>query len=155
MKLKSPDVGKAGELRVRSELLIRGFSSAVFDQDNGIDIILSNGKKIQVKTSMRPSHTPSNYSYKYSFSIRQTQFRNSKGGLYERSYTRKDYSECDYFIFWCVEDDIFYIIPVGKIGGKISLTIPTPLENRTYRTYKRNHISKYEQYKNNWEVLND
>lgn len=153
--LTSPQIGKAGELRVRSELILQGFAPAVCDQDDGVDIILvGNGKKIQVKTSVKPSHTPSSYSYKYSFGIRRPQFRNAGGGTYKRRLTKKSYTGiADYFIFWLVEHDIFYILPEKIIGERVSIVVPTPTEDRIYRINERKSKSKYEQYKDAWHLL--
>ena len=150
----SPMIGKAGELRVRSELLLRGLTPAVCDDDNGTDIIVANnGKKLQVKTANKP-HDNKSYGWKYSFAIRQTRFRNSIDGKYERNFTRKDYSgKADFFIFWCIEHDIFYIIPESEIGEKVSFVVPIPVEDRKYRINKRKSRSKYEKYKNAWELL--
>lgn len=155
MTLKSTQIGKAGELRVRAELILQGFAPAVCDQDDGVDIILvDNGKKLQVKTSYRPSHTPSSYSYKYSFGIRRPEFRNAGNGLYKKKFNKKSYAGiADYFIFWLVEHDIFYVIPEGVIGEKVSIVVPTPTEDRTYRIVDRKSKSKYEQYKNAWHLL--
>ena len=148
-------IGKAGELRVRSELLLRDIHCGVFDQDVGADVFLANGKLIQVKTSLRPIHDKKSYNWKYSFNLRQAKVRNKGNGLYERRYMRRNYSGVvDYFILWCVQDNVFYIIPEDKIGAKISLTISTPDK---LRTYKRRGVfkstSKYEKYKNNWKQL--
>jgi hypothetical protein len=155
MEVKANLIGKAGELRVRSELILKGFLPAVFDQDTGADIILSNGKRLQVKTSLKPVHNKKAYSWMYAFSIKQAQFRSAGNGEYKRKLTRKDYSEqVDYFIFWLVEANTFYIIPEEIIGARVSFVIPTPEEKRTYKklTWKESS-SKYEKYKNNWELL--
>jgi len=151
----APLIGKAGELRVRSELLLRRIPAAVFDQDMGTDIILGNGKKIQVKTAVEPSLDKKAYSWRYSFSIRQSQFRSDGNGKYKKKYTKKDYKgKADYFILWCVKDNIFYIIPEKEIGKKISIAIFTPEHLRKYKRHKQyKSTSKYEKYKNNWEVL--
>jgi len=150
-----PMIGKAGELRVRAELLLRGISCAVFDQDTGIDIVLENGKKIQVKTSSKPFNDKKSYSWRYSFSIRTPQVRNAGNGLYEKKYTKDSYKGIiDYFIFYCVKHDLFYIIPQNEIGQKTSIVVPTPESQRTYKKHKENKsTSKYEKYKNNWEQL--
>lgn len=148
-------IGKAGELRVRSELLLKGFIPAVFDQDIGADIILDNGKRLQVKTSLQPIYSKNDYSWRYSFSIRTWQVRGVGNGLYEKRHTRKNYTDkIDFFIFWLVRDNIFYIIPEKEVGEKISLVISTPNELRTYKKHIfKESQSKYEQYKNNWEQL--
>ena len=156
MDIKANQIGKAGELRVRSELILRGFNPAVFDQDSGVDIILENGERLQVKTSLNPSYSKKGYSWKYTFRIRAAQFRPKENGLYERKFTKDSYKgKVDYFVFWLVKDNIFYIIPEKEVGGKISLVIPTPKDKRKYEkhTWKKS-TSKYEKYKSNWEQLN-
>ena len=150
-------IGAAGELRVRSELLLREISAAVFDQDLGVDIITDKGKRIQVKTSLKPIHDKKSYSYRYSFSVRQPQVRVSKkgSGLYEKRYTRRDYKNVvDFFIFWCVRDNLFYIVPEKDVGQKISIVMATPIKKRKYKkhTWKKS-VSKYEKYRDNWDQL--
>ena len=155
MDIPAPMLGIAGELRVRSELLIRGIGCGSFDFDNGTDVVLSNGLKIGVKTALRPNKDEKAYSWKYSFSIRQPQVRGAKKGLYTKKFTRRNYiGFVDYWIFWMVEADTFYIIPNDQIGQKVSLVIPTPDEKRIYKKHTwKESTSKYEKYKNNWEQL--
>ena len=155
MDIPAPMLGIAGELRVRSELLIRGIGCGAFDYDNGTDIVLSNGKKIGVKTANRPNKDVKNYSWKYSFSIRTPQVRNAGKGMYEKKFMRRDYiGFVDYWIFWCIQNDDFYIIPNGEIGQKVSIVISAPSESRIYKRHKEyKSLSKYEKYKNNWEQL--
>lgn len=154
MKLTGPKLGKAGELRVRSELILHGFHPAVCDDDDGTDIILAdNGKKLQVKTSLHPQYNQ-NYAYKYSFAIRQMQFRGGIKGSYVRTYTRKNYlNKADYFIFYLVEHNTFYVIPENEIGVKVSFTVPTPGERRVYKRKDQPSKSKYEKYRNAWHLL--
>lgn len=143
MKINAPTIGKAAELRVRSELLLKGYKPAAADFDNGTDIILvDSGKTIQVKASLKPIYSKKNYSWRYSFTIKAAQFRSSKNGLYSRKLTRRIY-EVDYFIFWCIEHNIFYIIPPKEIGEKVSFCISSK---------GRKFNSKYEKFKNNWHL---
>lgn len=155
MDLKAPVIGKAGELRVRSELLLRGLIPASFDLDVGTDIVLDNGKKIQVKTSLKPIYSKKDYSWRYSFSVRAQQFRSDGKGKYERKHTKQNYQGlADYFVFWLVEQDVFYIVPENEIGAKVSIVIATPNNERTYKKHTwKESTSKYEKYKNNWEQL--
>lgn len=151
----APAIGRAGELRVRSELILKGFNPGMFDFDNGTDIILENGKKLGVKTSIKPIYSKKDYSYRYTFSVRTSQVRNAGNGLYEKKYMRRDYDGfVDYWIFWCIQDNLFYIIPNGEVGQKVSFCISTPEFQRKYIRHKKyESISKYEKYKNNWEQL--
>ncbi|MEK6884992.1 MAG: hypothetical protein AABY22_35500 [Nanoarchaeota archaeon] len=157
IKLNAPQIGMGGQLRVCSELLFRGFNPAMFFFDNGIDIILDNGKRIGVKTSINPIYGKKNYSYKYSFSLNVPRFRIGKNGNYKRELSKKNYCNIiDFWIFWCIKDNLFYIIPSNKIKNvqKISIVISTPKDKRIYKKIiNKVSISKYEKYKNNWEQL--
>ena len=155
-KIASPAIGKAGELRVRSELIFRGFNPGAFDFDDGTDIILSNRKRIGVKTCTNPSYQKSSYSWCYKFSIRSPQVRKGDGSAnYKKIYQDRNWNEhIDYWILWCVKDNFFYIIPEGEVTAKFSLVVATPLEKRRYKKHTwKDSISKYEKYKNNWEQL--
>lgn len=149
------EIGKAGELRVRAELILRGFAAAVFDIDTGVDIILENGKRLQIKTSLQPNYSKAAYSWRYTFTVRAMQLRIKGNGLYEKRHTRRNYNgRVDYFIFYLVKDNIFYIIPEKEIGEKVSFSIATPEDKRIYKKHiNKISMSKYEQYKNNWEQL--
>jgi len=151
----SPMIGKAGELRVRSELMLRDIIAGHYDIDMGTDVMLMNGKKIGVKTSLKPIYSKKDYSYRYTFSIRAPQVRNIGEGLYRKKYMKKDYvGFVDYWIFWCVEHNDFYIIPNKEVGQKISFCIPTPDSKRIYKRHNEyKSLSKYEKYKNNWDQL--
>jgi hypothetical protein len=153
MDLIAPMIGKAGELRVRSELLLRNISPAVFDQDSGADIILQNGKKIQVKTALKP--VESNSSWKYCFWIKRMRVRKKSKGVWERKFTDDNYRDkVNFFIFWLVENNLFYIIPEEKLKDirQLSITIPNPDKLHKKRTWI-GFTTKYEQYKENWEQL--
>jgi len=155
IKLSAPQIGKAGELRVASELMLRGLNPAMFFFDEGTDIVLSNGKKIGVKTSMKPIYCKSAYSWRYSFSMRVPQFRGGENGTYKKKLTRRNYDQhVDYWILWCVKNNFFYIIPRQEIGQRISFCIRTPNKLRTYKKHiNKPSQSKYEKYKDNWEIL--
>lgn len=149
-------VGLAGELRVRSELILRGFHPATFDYDDGTDIILSNGKRIGVKTASRPLYRPKSYSYVYMFSLKWQKIREGDGvANYKKVYDKRDWSNhVDYWILWCIRHDLFYIIPNSEVRAKFAFVVPTPDEKRKYKkqTWKETY-SKYDKYKNNWEQL--
>lgn len=161
-KLSSPAIGKAGELRVRSELILQGFNPAICDFDDGTDIILSNGKKIGVKTASRPERSKQNYAYAYRFSLMVPRVRQGDGHSNYRKvkkvYLARDWSNyVDYWALWCIQDNIFYIIPRNAMtSSKIAIYMPAPIEERIYKKHTmKQSISKYEKYKNNWEQLKE
>lgn len=153
--INSPIIGKAGEYRVISELLMRGIVCAMVCFDDGTDLILSNGKKIGVKATHRPSNDKKSYSWRYSISIRLPEIRGIGNGLYKKKFNKSDYSgRVDYWIIWCIDDNLFYIIPNKEIKQKISIVIPTPDNLRTYKKHTiRKSTSRFEKYKDNWNQL--
>jgi len=137
MKLQPTHIiGRAGELRVQSELLLRGINSAMVAVDNGCDLILYNGKKIQVKTSrLRPKG-------KYFFTFMSGTVWRKNG---HRVKTPQDLSEVDFVICWCVEDNWFFIIPTYEVTSVALGIFRGKFPNKTK--------SKYAKYLNKWELL--
>ena len=131
-------IGIAGELRVMSELLLRGFNPAKSYLDHGIDIILDNGKRIQVKTARRFSRKDrKSHSTYYHFVTRPWDYqRRTKG--------RERMSEVDIVICWCIEDNTYYVIPAHELKERQGFELfPGSVNSR----------SKYEQYRENWETI--
>jgi hypothetical protein len=118
--------GLAGEFRVMSELLLRGYNPAKSYLENGADLILMNGIRIEVKCAHKLNRE-SGYSY------------NVKCGHAGRRRTLPD---CDFIICWCIDDEAFYIIPFVKIKKLTSLALPS-----------KGRKSKYSCYKENWDLL--
>ena len=124
-------IGLAGELRVMSELLLRGHNPAKSYLDNGIDLILEDGTKIQVKSSHRSNYHKRGY-MKYCFSFR---------GFGKND----DLSKFDYAILWCIDDDVFYILKSDEIIRQ-SLTIADTSVGA------RNKLAPH---RSNWDVLKE
>ena len=147
-------LGTAGEFRVMSELLLRGFNGAKSYLDHGIDVILEDGKKIQVKTATRFKNKYNN-STLYHFAIGG--WHSKKDGTKKKRIS----VPVDFYIFWCVEDNAFFIIPApevtGMLGEKTSFQIDL-FPNSFGRSpnggklFKRNR-SKWGKYKEAWELL--
>lgn len=127
-------IGKAGELRVASELLIRGFEVHLSLVDYGSDLLLSDGTRIQVKAAHNLSHNYWKYKA-YTFSFKK--WKNKNGHF--KPHALKD---IDFIILWGIDDDLFFIIPAKVIRGKYSVRVST--------SSKRN---QYSIYKDKWEIL--
>ena len=131
-KLHNRAIGTAGELRVMSELIMKGFNPAKSYLDEGVDIILNNGVKIQVKTAM----------YKQ---------KNVKGGRCYRIQLRKGHQKgklklsryVDFIIGFVIPENTFFIIPAKLIDGFYCLAF----------SMNKNMKSKYIKYIDNWEIL--
>ena len=123
-------VGMAGELRVLSELLLRGFSPSKSLVDDGIDIILENGKTLQVKTS----NTHNGNSQSYVIPLMSAKWIK---GQKKRDIRIK----AKYFIIWAIPDNDFYIIPSKSF------------KNKTCIYLNANKRNKYSKFRNKWERL--
>lgn len=136
------EIGKAGEFRVISELILRGFSPALICCDSGIDIILENGKRIQVKTATKTSG-----SYKkqlcetYNFSL----YHGKKGNILNYNF--------DFLICWIIPKNAFYIIPIRNIVDRKTICINIKDEVFYSRICGKIVLSKWSIYKNNWDLL--
>ena len=128
--LNKLSLGKAGELRVASELLLRGHEIFLTVTDTGVDLILGDGKRLQVKTARVNKYE------RYRFSLEAWR----KKGNPPKA---QPFTDIDYFICWAVNDGSFFIIPTPHIIGKIAIDI-NPNSTR----------SQFMVFKNNWEVLN-
>lgn len=152
IKVDSNRLGIAGELRVMSELLLRGHNPAKSYLEDGSDLILlDNGFKIEVKSA----HWQRN---KYTRARDNPQNLNRhglhKGGsIYTKEYInfslrgghrkdRQNLNSCDFVICWTVDSDDFYVIPVKEVGKATRICMSSDYSN------------KWLKFRNNWEPLN-
>ncbi len=103
-------IGLAGELRVMSELLLRGHNPAKSYLEQGSDIILENKLSIEVKSAHRVKTGGARFYY---FTLR--------GGR-RKGQQQQDLSGCDFLVFWCIDDDCFFIIPKIHIEKNVCFT---------------------------------
>lgn len=125
MNSKSPNrahlVGKAGEYRVMSELILRGHFPMTPPVDNGTDIVLENGFRIQVKTSHLNQKKHASYPLGlYRFELMETGYR-AKYQNVIRDWTKR----CDFLVLWCIDEDRFFVLPATKDRGVILITAKT------------------------------
>lgn len=125
-------LGLAAEHRVISELLLRGFNPCINIHDEGIDLMLTNGKSIQVKAAHRVNANGRGYKFDVC--------RSQKVGFKKL--------KTDIYIFWLIDDDIFLIIPKSNmnIGGCINLITKY---TGGYSQPKSNLLS----FKDKWNLL--
>ena len=125
-------IGTAGELRVMSELILNGFNPAKSYLDDGVDIILSNGARIQVKTAM--------YKQKMVHGGRCYRFQLRKS---DRKKRAKISAYSDFLIGYIIPETAFFVIPTNVIDTFTCLSF----------TMNKNMKSKYSKYLNNWNLL--
>lgn len=123
-------LGMAGEHRIVSELLLKGYNPSIAVIDKGIDIILDDGKTIQVKTTLQTGYKSRGKSV--ALDISSTSYTRS------RKATNPTDLRADYFIVWIVTRNEFYIIPRSAIVARNvnnCLSI-TPDSNQGFALFK-------------------
>ena len=130
-------IGLAGEFRVMSELLMRGHNPAKSYLENGADVILENGKRIEIKCSTKYPSTRRKdgriAGEKYVFTL--------AGG----NRKKQSLDNVDFVICWAIDDNIFYIIPSKVITGiAVSIT-----------DISSNAKNRYAPFRDNWALLED
>lgn len=140
-------IGKAGELRVASELLLRGHRVCLNLIDSGTDLILENNIKIQVKCARKISRPYQDKNKKYYESTPVYHFSLRRWGKEPRhgnTPCAPISAEIDFVICWAIDDDIFYVIPADKIRDKSGIVI----------TFSKNGLTpKFSEYIDCWNLL--
>lgn len=140
-------IGLAGEFRVMSELLLRGYNPAKSYLQDGYDLILDNGLRIEVKSAHYFDYGQKHYCKQVKKGKKYDSNTSIRGYFFNfRSFTNPSNirKKFDYAICWCIDDNVFYIIPVELItGGGI-----------TIRDFSENSKHKYTECRNNWNQLN-
>lgn len=128
--MKSNVTGLAGEFRVMSELLLRGHNSAKSYLEDGADVLLENGLRIEIKSAHK---LPQKRTNAYLFDLRRGY-----------GHLSNALECCDYLICWCIDDHLFYIVPSEMILPAMALAI--------YANSSKSK-SKYASYKEAWNLL--
>lgn len=98
-------IGQAGCFRVASELLLHGHVPSVPSVDTGVDILLDNGIRIQVKSKHLGRTHPNYPEGVYHFSVKENNHGSKK----------RDWTKCvDFLIFWGIDEDRFFIVPAAE-----------------------------------------
>lgn len=137
MRINSNDIGKAGEYRVCSELLLRGHRPLLSIVDSGIDIILENGVTIQVKTTSKAILQRGKRHFCFPFqSVRYT-----RGKSVHRNHMIADFAIC-----WSIPNDTFLVIPKDEIGERYNITYSPDATIKS-------RPSRFAQFKDRWDLL--
>ena len=130
-KLSGNRTGLAGELRVMSELLLRDHNPSKSYLEEGADLVLENGLRVEVKSS---------HLRKRQGSILPNYHFTLKGGSRQKP---QNLAECEFLILWCIEDNCFFVVPLQII----------PQSQRAIGITNINGNGKYQEYKERWSLL--
>lgn len=101
-------LGKAGEMAVASQLLLRGLNVHFPIVDNGVDIVTSNGIRIQVKSARRGRSNRANRSFGYIFNIAFSKWDSGQKKFYKESHSHQ---KVDFYVFWGSDENRFWVVP--------------------------------------------
>ena len=111
--------GQAGVYTVAAQLLLHGINPSFPAVDRGADIITDWGTRIQVKCSYRRK---SIWGGTYHFCLGMPPYVNT-GIQRKRSDSRIFSEECDFFVFWGIDDNRFWIVPSAMTDGRTSVVM--------------------------------
>lgn len=140
-------IGRAGEYRVISELISRGYDVSLPIVDNGVDLYIDNQKGIQIKTAKAYDATTPYIHKSYNFNIKLSQPSKNvyiSQGKHVKAHTLEG---VDYIILWAIGDN-FYIIPADRVRGKMDIQFTADHDKRTQVKW-----NEWLPYQNNWDVL--
>jgi hypothetical protein len=107
--------GQAGVYRVASELMLRGFNPCFPAVDDGVDLFIDEGIRIQVKAAhlrLNSVFPEGAYWYKMHQSARV-----SGNHTIRKSRARKYSDFCDFVVLWGIEGNHFWIAPSAAFDG--------------------------------------
>jgi hypothetical protein len=106
--------GQAGVHQIASQLCLRGINPCVPSVDYGADLVTDTGLRLQVKTAHLYTKHMAYVDGAYRFSVREN--RSIKNGEIIDRRPRRNWKEiCDFFVFWGIEENRFFIIPIGQM----------------------------------------
>lgn len=132
--------GKAGEYRVLSELLSRGILASPYLIDDGSDLVLNNGKRIQVKS--RQAYTTNTHIGGF-----QIVFASQAWDKQTKKRITIENPLYDYLIVWGwgKDKDYFYIFPKEALSGLKS----------AYLNPDKGTPANLHKYLGKWDILQD
>jgi len=121
---KTVMTGKAGEYAVAAQLMLRGATPCFPAVDTGVDLVTTEGCRIQVKSvhlCTTPATVRKNTEGVYRFSFPQHIFRNSstRGPVKSVRRDKPQFAEyCDVVALWGIDHNRFWIVP-AKLLDKL------------------------------------
>jgi len=114
--------GQAGVYQVLAELILRGFRPYIPSTDMGVDILLEQGVRIQVKTTMRPSTHHRLREGTFSFSLAPARRVGANNTV--RLVPPRIFSDgCDFVVLWAIEPQRFWVVPAAVLDHRHTATI--------------------------------
>ncbi len=117
---KSGMTGMAGNMRVASELLLRGLNVSIPLVDTGVDLEVEGVVKLQVKSAHVMKRPSENCPPGYNFCLGRGP--KALGGGKATISTPRIFSEKVHFVvLWGIEQSRFWIVPAEKLDGRMTI----------------------------------
>ena len=149
---------KAAEWAVASQLALRGHLPMFPPVDLGVDIVLDNGLRLQVKSAtLRENNTKLrgvNKNCGYMFELRRGAWY-PKEKKYKKSNLRP-YSEiADFFVLWGVEENRFFILSTAHKRQRIWFNSKNaqPSRSQNRRTFDQITEERVKEFEDRWDLL--
>lgn len=115
--------GMAGNLRVASELLLRGLNVSMPVVDIGVDIEVESVVRLQVKSAhiMRQQYSTGQQPC-YNFFLGRGP-KAKGGGISTASVTRMFSDKCEFLVLWGIEEGRFWIVPAQLLDHRMSIAL--------------------------------
>jgi hypothetical protein len=144
---QSAFTGAAGQYAVASRLSLMNHTVYFPSVDEGVDIVLGNGLRLQVKCGRY--HNDPRTSGRYHILAPGRVKRYHKG---EHRDVRRSYAGVvDFVIYWAIEENRFFVFPAAKLT--IGVWIPSKLD--TFKQMGKNSLSVrlIREYEEAWNLL--
>lgn len=146
---QSAFTGQAGLYAVASRLSLLNHSVYIPSVDEGVDIMLGNGLRIQVKCR-HIARTKGVSGRSYTVPLwKKKKYRKGKDYDITQCYT----DAVDFVIFWAIEDNRFFVFPAAEVT--CAVWIPSKMDNFSNRARKTNNVSAplITQFEEAWHLL--
>lgn len=108
---KSAFTGQAGVYAVAARLSLAGHSVYFPSVDEGVDIMLGNGLKLQVKCGRYHADTKTAGRYHVLAADKVRKYRDGKIQDVKRGYAQS----VDFVVYWAIEENRFFVFPAAEV----------------------------------------
>lgn len=146
--------GQAAVYQVASQLMIRGINVSFPALDEGVDLHLDNGLRVQIKSA---KITYKNEGYQrsgaYGFGLRRGAW-DSTTKSYKRTNFRSYSEVADFFVLWGIDENRFFIVPTSHPGKAIWFTRRGSVsKSKNKALFDVISAERLSQYEDRWDLL--
>lgn len=141
--------GQAGVYATASRLSLLGHTPYFPSVDYGVDLMLENGIRLQVKSAKLRNHPGYQYGA-YSFDIRKSYLVLNPGKIYRETRSRTYKGIVDFMVFWCIDENRFFVVPAAEVTKTVWVSARG---NYLCRRKKQNHATNIASYEEAWHLL--